>query len=65
MASYEMHHIRALESLLMEKGIITQEEYRERVCRIRYEEQQSMKEEKYRVPYEVYKRKLASSRREE
>lgn len=54
MASYDYHCIKAITNLLVNKGIITEEEYKEEVRRIRYDERQSMKQEKYRVPYDEY-----------
>ena len=58
MESYEYNNIRAMINLLVDKGIITKEEYQEELTRVRYEESQSMKQEKYRISYEEYKERL-------
>lgn len=58
MASYDYHCIRATVNLLIDKGIITEEEYKEEVRRVRFNESQSMKEEKYRISYEEYCKRL-------
>lgn len=63
MASYDQHCIKAILNLLIGKGIITKEEYREELTRIRYEESQAMKQEKYRISYEEYKEMLELKRK--
>lgn len=63
MASYEYHNIRAIVNLLVGKGIITEEEYQEEVTRLRYESSQAIKEEKYRISYEEYKKRLERKRK--
>jgi hypothetical protein len=56
MASYDYHRIRATLNLLIKKGIITEEEYEEEVRRVRYNEAQSMVQDKYKVSYEEWRK---------
>jgi len=55
--TYDYHYIRAIANLLISKGILTEEECQEETRRVSYESSQSMKEDKYKVPYEEYKKK--------